>query len=65
MALSLSKVIALSTIPITLRGDSEKITVTFANAFKSVKERWLYGKQYRKEAINQSTKPIQKLKQRD
>jgi hypothetical protein len=33
--------------------------------FKSVKERQLYGKQYRKEAIDQSAKLIQKLEQRD
>ena len=35
-------------------------SVTFAIAFKSIKERQLYGKQYSKEAMIQSTKPIQK-----
>ena len=56
------------------------ITITFANAIKSLQERKLYiavaivgraitiwGKQYRKmkEAMNQSTKVIKKFKQRN
>ena len=47
---------------IALKGDSRKITVTFC--FKSLKERQRNEEQYRKEAINQSAKPIQKIKQR-
>ena len=37
----LSKVIAISTIFLALKGVSDKITVTFANTFKSIKERQL------------------------
>ena len=36
----------------------------FAIAFNIEKERQLYGGQYRKVAMNHSTKPIQKMKQR-
>jgi hypothetical protein len=39
----------------------KRLLLIFANAFKSVKERQLYGGQYRKEAMNLSTKPIQNL----
>ena len=53
--IALPKVIAFPTI--ALIGDSKNISV------KSVKD--IFGKQHRKEAINQSsTKPIQKIKQR-
>ena len=59
-----------------LKAIAKRLLFLFANAFKSVKERQLllsqqleerklYGKQYRKEAMNLSTKLIQKLKQRD
>ena len=48
-----------------LKAIAKKLPIIFANTFKSVKEQQLYGKQYRKEAMNQTTKLIQKLKQRD
>ena len=57
-----------------LKAIAIRLPLLFANAFKSVKERqlllsqyleerYLYWKQNRKEAMNQSTKPIQQLKQ--
>jgi uncharacterized membrane protein YGL010W len=47
-----------------LKALAKKILLLFAYAFKSLKERQLFGGQYRKEANNQSAKPIQKIKQR-
>ena len=48
-----------------LKAIAKRLPLLFANAFKSLKEQQLYGKQYRKEAKNQSTKLIQKFKKRD
>ena len=48
-----------------LKAIAIRLPLLFANAFKSVKEQQLLLSQYRKEAMNKSTKLIQKLKQRD
>jgi hypothetical protein len=39
---------------------TKRLPLLFANSFKSIKERQLDGKQYRKEAMNLTTKLIKK-----
>ena len=47
--IALSKVITLPTIPIAILAIAKRSSLLLAIAFKSVKERHTYGKQYRKE----------------
>ena len=44
-----------------LKAIAKRLPLLFANAFKIIKERQLYGKQYRKEAMNKSTILMQKF----